>query len=114
MTTLQIWLALIGLTLVTILTRGFFLLWGNRFELPESVQNAIRYAPMAALIAIIVPELLINKDASEQSLNWLGRVDFSQPQFLAGVIAILAHLYIKNMALTIGIGVAVFMLLRAI
>jgi branched-subunit amino acid transport protein len=114
MTTLQIWLALVGLTLVTILTRGFFLLWGNRFELPESVQSAIRYAPMAALIAIIVPELLINKDVAEEGITWLNRIDFSQPQFLAGVIAILAHLYLKNMALTIGIGVAVFMLLRAI
>lgn len=46
------------LMLCTILPRAAYMLFGNRFPLPEGVRRALRYAPVAALVAIIVPELL--------------------------------------------------------
>ncbi|HEV3105088.1 MAG TPA: AzlD domain-containing protein [Trinickia sp.] len=52
------WLAIAGMTFVTALTRALFLLGGERAVLPERVQRALRYAPAAALIAVVLPEVL--------------------------------------------------------
>ncbi|MEF9996937.1 MAG: AzlD domain-containing protein, partial [Burkholderiaceae bacterium] len=40
-----VWLAILGLTVVTLVTRSSFLVLGDRFPLPERVQHALRYAP---------------------------------------------------------------------
>ena len=58
MSTFQIWLVVAGMTLVTAATRAFFLLGGERGVLPERLQRALRYAPAAALVAVVVPEVL--------------------------------------------------------
>ena len=39
MTTTQIWLAILGMTFVTALTRAMFLLGGERTVLPERLQR---------------------------------------------------------------------------
>lgn len=49
---------IILLTVCSILTRCSYMLFGDRFPLSDGVRRALRYAPVAALIAIIVPELL--------------------------------------------------------
>ena len=56
--TLYVWLAIIALGLCTAATRASFMLLGDRLPLPDAVRRALRYAPAAALVAIIVPELL--------------------------------------------------------
>jgi branched-subunit amino acid transport protein len=58
MSATEIWLAIIGMTLVTTATRAFFLLGGERAVLPERVQRALRYAPAAALVAVVLPDVL--------------------------------------------------------
>jgi branched-subunit amino acid transport protein len=58
MSATQIWLAIIGMTLVTAATRAFFLLGGERAVLPQRVQRALRYAPAAALVAVVLPDVL--------------------------------------------------------
>ncbi|MCU0951275.1 MAG: AzlD domain-containing protein, partial [Burkholderiaceae bacterium] len=44
MSQLDTWLVIVGLTAVTVLTRSFFLVLGDRIPLPERVQHALRYA----------------------------------------------------------------------
>ena len=51
----EIWLVIIGLTLVTILMRSSFLMLGDYFPLPERVQHGLRYAPVCALVALVTP-----------------------------------------------------------
>ena len=58
MTTTQVWLAILGMGLVTAITRALFLIGGERMILPERVQRALRYAPAAALAAVVVPDLV--------------------------------------------------------
>ena len=48
---------LIGLA--TTLPRASFIVLGNRVTLPSRVQRALRYAPAAALAAIVVPDVLL-------------------------------------------------------
>jgi branched-subunit amino acid transport protein len=49
-----------GLTLSTFLTRGSFLLAGQRLRLNHRIEVALRYAPVCTLTAIIVPQVLLH------------------------------------------------------
>lgn len=46
------------LTICSIFTRSGYFLFGDRFPLSDGMRRAFRYAPVAALVGIIVPELL--------------------------------------------------------
>lgn len=46
------------LMLCCLLTRAGYFLFGDHLPLTEPVRRALRYAPVAALTAIIVPDLL--------------------------------------------------------
>ena len=53
--------AIIGLALVTLLTRGFFLLPERELPMPAWLQQGLRYAPLAALMAVIAPEVVLTQ-----------------------------------------------------
>lgn len=53
-----IYAAILLLALCSVITRAGYLLFGHHMPLPERVRSALRYAPLAALTAIIVPEIL--------------------------------------------------------
>lgn len=53
-----IYAAILLLALCSVITRAGYLLFGHLMPLPERVRSALRYAPLAALTAIIVPEIL--------------------------------------------------------
>ena len=48
---------IIGMIAVTIASRAFFILLGNRVKISEWGLETIRYAPLAALIAILATEI---------------------------------------------------------
>lgn len=52
--------AIIGLTVTTIITRGFFLFSDRNIPMPAWFQRGLKYAPLAALCAVIAPEILMN------------------------------------------------------
>ena len=52
-------LAIAGLGGITLLTRSFFLLSSSDWKLPNWVQRGLHYAPIAALAAVIVPEVVM-------------------------------------------------------
>ena len=54
-------LALVGLGLVTLLTRGFFLLPQREWPLPDWLRKGLRYAPLAALTAVVAPEVVLTQ-----------------------------------------------------
>ncbi len=51
------YLAVLGLVLLTVVTRAFFFLSGRPMTLPDGVARGLKYAPIGALAAIIVPDL---------------------------------------------------------
>jgi len=53
-----IYSAIALLTICSVLTRAGFMVFGDYIPLPDSVRRALRYAPAAALTAIVVPDLL--------------------------------------------------------
>jgi branched-subunit amino acid transport protein len=59
MHTTEALIAVIGLTVITVLTRGFFLLSQREMPLPAWLRQGLRYAPLAAMAAVVVPEVVM-------------------------------------------------------
>jgi len=52
-------LAIIGMGVITALTRGFFLISDREMPMPGWLKEGLRYAPLAALMAVIAPEVVM-------------------------------------------------------
>lgn len=63
MTSGQAAIGILGMALITVVTRGFFLLTDREWPLPHWALQGLRYAPLAALAAIIAPEVLVTQGA---------------------------------------------------
>ena len=61
MTTWEAVLTILGLALITAVSRGFFLLTERELPMPAWLSEALRYAPLAALVAVVVPEIVLTQ-----------------------------------------------------
>jgi len=104
MSALEIWLVIFGMTVVTVLTRSLFLAMGNRMTLPTRLQHALRFAPAAALIAIVLPDLLWNHGHFDAS--------WTNPRLMAGIVATVFYVVTRRMLGMVVVGMAVFTVLR--
>jgi branched-subunit amino acid transport protein len=52
---------IVGLALVTVLTRSFFFISTKPWTLPHWAQRGLHYAPIAALAGVIVPEIVMTQ-----------------------------------------------------
>ncbi len=104
MTTWQTILAIAGLTVVSIVTRGFFMLPEREVPIPAWLREALRYAPLAALAAVLVPEIAMTGD--HLVTTWKDARLFGA---LAGAITFFAA---RHLLATILAGTAVFLALR--
>jgi branched-subunit amino acid transport protein len=95
------------LTLCTLLTRASYHLFGHRVPLSEGVRRALRFAPAAALTAIIVPVLL--PWASPDSMATV--ID---QRLFAAVVAIWLFQKTRNVLVMIVGGMVAFWVLRAV
>ena len=106
MSSADIWLTIALLTFATVVTRtSFFLLASAR--LPARVQQALRYAPPAALAAIVIPDLLLNGGTTTT-----GNLAWANPRLLAGIGATLFFLATRHLLGTILAGMALFTAFR--
>ncbi|MFT3812857.1 MAG: AzlD domain-containing protein [Acidovorax sp.] len=51
--------ASLGLAAITVVTRAFFMIPERELPLPRWLQRGLKYAPLAALAAVIVPDVLM-------------------------------------------------------
>ena len=61
MSTWEAVVAIIGMAVVTLLTRSSFLFSKNELPLPDWLKQGLRYAPLAAMAAVIVPEVVMTQ-----------------------------------------------------
>jgi branched-subunit amino acid transport protein len=73
------WTLIAGMALVAFFTRAIFILPGSHLHLPPTAERMLRYAPAAALIAIIVPDLALAHGA------WAISID--NPRLIGGLVA---------------------------
>ena len=57
----EIAMTIFGLAVVTIVTRGFFLFPKRAVPIPGWLMRGLRVAPLAALTAVVVPEILMTQ-----------------------------------------------------
>lgn len=104
MSSAEIWVTIILLTLATIITRCAFFVFGHNVKLPEKVQRALRYAPAAAMAAIVAPDLVLAQ--GEFVMDW------ANPKLLAAIAATVFFLKTRHMLGTLAVGMVVFTVLR--
>jgi branched-subunit amino acid transport protein len=61
MSTWETVLTIAGLVLITVLTRGFFILPARELPLPDWLREGLRYAPIGALVAVVAPEIVMSQ-----------------------------------------------------
>lgn len=100
----NIWLVMLLGGALTFGMRFSFIYLFGRFDIPETLQRALRFVPPAVLSAIVFPDLLMPS----------GRLDLSLGNYrlLAGFVAVLVAWWTKNTLLTILAGMTALLLLQ--
>jgi branched-subunit amino acid transport protein len=104
LTTWQSLVAIAGLMGVSILTRGFFMLPEREVPIPPWLREALRYAPLAALVAVLLPEIAMTDD--HLIATW------KDARIYATAMGILVFCTTRNLLGTILAGTAVLLALR--
>jgi len=60
-------LTILALGVITVVTRGFFFMSSKPWTLPGWAQRGLQYAPIAALSAVVVPEIVMTQGALIQT-----------------------------------------------
>jgi len=60
MSTWETVITIVGLAAITVLTRGFFIIPEREIPLPGWLRQGLRYAPLAALAAVVAPEVVLS------------------------------------------------------
>ena len=97
-----LWLAFGLLAVTTLITRGSFIMAGEKGRLPAVLQRALRYAPAAALAALVAPDLLLVQ----------GEIQPLNPRLVAGIAVTLVALRTRKPWLPFVLGMAVLIGLR--
>jgi branched-subunit amino acid transport protein len=92
--------------LLTFATRLSFIFLLNRIKVPDWFRRGLRFVPVAVLSAIILPELTIPNGSL--FISW------RNPQFLAGMVAILVAWRTKNVVLTIVAGLIALLIFQTL
>ena len=98
------WMLITGMAVVAFLVRAVFILPGSRFRLPPTAERVLRYAPAAALVAIIVPDIAL--------AHGVWAVSIDNPRLIGGLAAFAIAAATRSILLTIVGGMLVFTLAR--
>ncbi|MES2634187.1 MAG: AzlD domain-containing protein [Pseudomonadota bacterium] len=106
MSPLEIFFTSIGMALVALFCRAFFLMPEGELPMPRWLREGLRYAPTAALAAVVAPELFMTQGHLIQSL-----LDAR----LVGAAAGLAfYLWKRSLFWTIVVGTAAMLIARGL
>ncbi|WP_437485553.1 AzlD domain-containing protein [Sorangium sp. So ce1014] len=100
----QTFAAILGLALITAFTRAFFLYPERDLPMPGWLRRGLRYAPLAALAAVIVPEVVMTQGQLIAT--------FQDARLPASVAASVYYISRRDILGTIVTGMAVFLPLR--
>ncbi len=104
MSPLEAIVTIAGLVLITIGTRGFFVLPERDLPMPEWLREGLRYAPIGALVAVIAPDLVMSQ--GRLITTWM------DPRLFGAAAATAWFAWRRDMLGTIIVGTAVMLLCR--
>ena len=97
-------MAALGLACITLLTRACFFWSQTDWRLPVWVERGLHYAPIAALAAVVAPEVFLHDGAI--LTTW------QNARLLAAVAGLAVYYWRRDVLWTIAAGMAVFLPLR--
>jgi branched-subunit amino acid transport protein len=95
---------LLGLGAVTVLTRCFFFISSQPWKLPAWVSRGLQYAPVAALAAVVVPEVVMSQG------QWVGT--WLDARIFGAAAGVAVFFWRRSTLATIVVGMAVYLPLR--
>ena len=104
MSTAETLLTIAGMVLVTLLTRGFFILPSRELPLPNWLREGLRYAPIGALVAVVAPDLLISQ--GHLITTW------QDARLFGAAAATVWYIWRRGMLGTIVVGTGAMLILR--
>jgi branched-subunit amino acid transport protein len=69
MSTWEALLAIVGMAVITVVTRSFFMIPDRELPMPAWLKQGLRYAPLAAMAAIVVPEVVMTQGHLTETLK---------------------------------------------
>jgi len=90
-----------ALGLVTVIARGFFLLSDREWQLPAWADRGLQYAPVAALAAVVLPEVVMVQG------QWVGTL--ADARLFAALAGAAAYAWRRNVLVTIAAGMTVYL-----
>ena len=97
-------MAVVGVTAITVLTRGFFFLSRREVPFPGWLERGLRFAPLAALAAVVAPEIVLTQ--GELIRTW------QDPRLFASAAAVAWYFWRRDIFGTIVAGMVVLLSLR--
>ena len=92
---------IVGLAAVTVITRSFFFMSSKPWHLPGWAQRSLKYAPIAALSAVVVPEIVMSH--GQLIGTW------QDARLFAAAAGTAVYFRSKNVLLTIVLGMVVYL-----
>lgn len=97
-------LVIVGMGLITLLTRAFFLLPDREWPLPAWLRQGLRHAPLATLAAVVAPEIVMSQGSLIQT--------WQDPRLFAAAVGVAWYLWRRSVLGTIVTGTLVMTALR--
>jgi branched-subunit amino acid transport protein len=104
MSELETFFTILGMAVVTLLFRAFFLLPQHDLPMPHWLREGLRYAPIAALAAVVAPEVVMTQGHLIHTLR--------DARIFGAIVGLAFFMWRKDLFGTIVCGTGVMLLLR--
>ncbi|NLD69029.1 MAG: hypothetical protein GX644_09465 [Limnobacter sp.] len=110
----EIWATTILLTLVVVVLRNVFLVAPRDWQPRGKLERALRYAPLAALVALLAPEVLQPLATAAERAGPAGFAQgLTDPRFVSALVVIVVSRLTRNALAALAGGVGLFWLLAS-
>ena len=92
---------IVGLAAVTVVSRSFFFLSNSEWDLPHWAQRGLQSAPIAALSAVVVPEIVMSQ--GQLIATW------QDARIFAAAVGVAVYFVKRDVLLTIVLGMSVYL-----
>jgi branched-subunit amino acid transport protein len=94
-------LTIVGLALVTVLSRCFFFILDRPWSLPDWAHRALQYAPVAALAGVVIPEVV--------TLNGQLVSTWQDARLFGALAGVAVYSWRRSVLLTLLLGMGVYL-----
>jgi branched-subunit amino acid transport protein len=101
---MKTWLIILAVSVITFLLRASFVVFADPHRFPHAFRQALTFVPPAVLAAIVAPGLLIRDGVLDFTL--------SNERLFAGLVAIVATIFVRNAMAAIAAGMSTLWLLQ--